>query len=119
MDQFFAEDFTGGDFSFLGIAHLIALLIIILFNIYLLRYRNKNGAARSGIRWTMAIMLWLNEIGFHIWNASVGQWNIQTMLPLHVCSVLVWLGGVMLVTKNYTIYEFSISLASAVQYKHC
>ena len=29
------------------------------------------------------------------------------MLPLHVCSVLVWLGGLMLVTKNYTIYEFA------------
>jgi len=107
MDQFFTKDFTGGDFAFMGIAHLIALLSIVLLNIYLLRYRTKSESNRSKIRWTMAIILWVNEVGWHIWNASVGQWNIQTMIPLHVCSVLVWLGGVMLVTKNYTIYEFA------------
>ena len=107
MDQFFARDFSNGEFTFLGTAHLTALLIIALFNLYLLRYKTKGETERSKIRWGMAIVLWINEIGFHIWNASVGQWNIQTMLPLHVCSVLVWLGGVMLVTKNYTIYEFA------------
>ena len=107
MDQFFAKDFTGGEFAFMGTAHLIALLSIVLFNFYLLRYKAKSESDRSKIRWTMAILLWANELGWHIWNASVGQWNIQTMIPLHVCSVLVWLGGVMLVTKNYTIYEFA------------
>ena len=28
------------------------------------------------------------------------------MLPLQVCSLLVWFGALMLVTKNYRIYEF-------------
>ena len=107
MDQFFAKDFTGGEFAFLGTTHLIALLCIILLNIYLLRYKAKSDAERSKVRWTMAIILWVNELGWHIWNASIGNWNLQTMLPLHVCSVLVWLSGVMLVTKNYTIYEFA------------
>lgn len=107
MDQFFAKDFTGGEFAFMGAAHLIALLSIVLLNFYLLRYKAKSEADRSKVRWTMAILLWVNELGWHIWNASIGQWNIQTMIPLHVCSVLVWLGGVMLVTKNYAIYEFT------------
>lgn len=107
MELFFAKEFTGEEFAFMGIAHLGALLIIVLLNFYLLRYRNKGESDRSKIRWTMAIVLWANEIGWHIWNVSVGQWNIQTMLPLHVCSVLVWLGGVMLVTKNYPTYEFA------------
>ena len=107
MDQFFAKDFTGGEFAFLGIAHLIALLSIVVLNFYLLRDKAKSEAMRSKTRWTMAIMLWVNELGWHIWNASVSQWDVQTMLPLHVCSVLVWLSGVMLVTKNYTIYEFA------------
>jgi hypothetical integral membrane protein (TIGR02206 family) len=107
MNQFFDKNFTIREFSFLGIAHLIALLCIVLLNIYLLRYKSQNESDRSKIRWAMAIVLWGNEIGWHIWNASVGQWNIQTMIPLHVCSALVWLGGIMLVTKNYTIYEFA------------
>jgi hypothetical integral membrane protein (TIGR02206 family) len=39
------------------------------------------------------------------------------MLPLHLCSVLVWLGAYMLVTKSYTIYEFSyfLGIAGALQ----
>jgi hypothetical integral membrane protein (TIGR02206 family) len=117
MDQFFAKDFAGGEFAFMGVAHLIALLSIVLLNFYLLRYKASNEATRNKIRWTMAIMLWVNELGWHLWNASVGQWNIQTMIPLHVCSVLVWLGGVMLVTKNYTIYEFAyfMGIAGALQ----
>ena len=107
MDQFFAKDFTGGEFTLLGTAHLIALLCIILFNIYLLRYKVKDESDRSKIRWVMAIVLWANEAGWHVWNASIGNWSAQTMIPLHVCSVLVWFSGVMLVTKNFTIYEFA------------
>jgi hypothetical integral membrane protein (TIGR02206 family) len=99
MDQFFAKDFNGGEFVFLGTAHLIALFVIVLFNLYLLRYKAKSESDRSKIRWAMAIALWVNELGWHIWNASIGQWNIQNMIPLHVCSILV--------TKNYTIYEFA------------
>jgi hypothetical integral membrane protein (TIGR02206 family) len=117
MDQFFAKDFAGGEFEFLGTAHLIALLIIVLLNFYLLRYKGSSEETRQKVRWTMAILLWINEIGWHLWNASIGQWNIQTMLPLHVCSILVWLGGVMLVTKNYTVYEFAyfMGIAGALQ----
>lgn len=107
MNQFFAKDFSGGEFAFMGTAHLMALFCIVLLNLYLLRYKARSDDTRRSLRWTMAIVLWVNEIGWHLWNASVGQWSIQTMLPLHVCSILVWLGGVMLVTKNYTIYEFA------------
>ena len=44
-----------------------------------------------------------------MWNgtiASIGKWDLQTMLPLHVCSILVWLGGWMLVRRDKTIYEY-------------
>jgi hypothetical protein len=38
----------------------------------------------------MALILWANEIGWHLWNASIGKWDLQTVLP-HGCSILVWL----------------------------
>lgn len=65
----------------------------------------------------MAIILWANEIGWHVWNAVIGKWTIQTMLPLHICSVLVWLGALTLITKNYSIYEFMyfIGIGGALQ----
>ncbi len=107
MSNFFVWDYPGAPFQFFGAAHLIALGLIVLLNIYLLRFKSLPESARAGVRWGMAVVLWANEIGWHVWNASVGQWTLQTMLPLHVCSVLVWLGALMLVTRSYTIYEFS------------
>jgi hypothetical integral membrane protein (TIGR02206 family) len=117
MDKFFARDYTGTPFFFMGVAHLAVLLAIILLNLYLLRFKSKDEATRTKVRWSMAIILWANEIGWHVWNHAVGQWNVQTMIPLHVCSVLVWLGGYMLVSKNYIIYELTyfLGIAGALQ----
>jgi hypothetical integral membrane protein (TIGR02206 family) len=106
MEFFFAKEYSGAEFVFLGPEHLIAMGIIFLFNILLLRLRKSDPSARRKAALTMAFVLWGNEIGWHLWNASVGQWNIQTMLPFHVCSILVWLGGWMLVKKDYVIYEY-------------
>jgi len=106
MDQFFAKDFNGGAFQFLGTAHLITLFVILTINLLLLRLKSASESTRMKVRWGMAIILLCNEIGWHVWNYAIGQWNIQTMLPLHVCSLLVWTGALMLITKNQYIYEF-------------
>ena len=106
MDQFFAYDYQGPRFELFGTAHLVALAILALLNLYLLRFKSANDKTKGRIRWTLALILWVNEIGWHYWNYAVGKWTIQTMLPLQVCSLLVWFGGLMLVTKNYRIYEF-------------
>lgn len=104
--EYFARDYFGAPFRLFDAAHLGALLCVLLLNLFLLRFRKSEEEVRRRLRWTMAIILWVNEIGWHVWNAAWGQWTIQTMLPLHLCSVLVWLGGVALVTKNDLIYEF-------------
>ena len=33
------------------------------------------------------------------------------MLPLHICSLMVWISGVVLVTRSYRIYEFAYFLS--------
>ncbi|HUG34543.1 MAG TPA: TIGR02206 family membrane protein [Anaerolineales bacterium] len=106
MSGFFARDYTGGAFEFLGTTHLAALGALVLLNLYLFRFRHLDEKHRGPIRWTLALILWGNEFAWHYWRYSVGTWTIQTMLPLHLCSLLVWAGGLMLVTKNYSIYEF-------------
>ena len=106
MDQFFAGNYPGPAFEFLGTAHLAALAVLVLLNLLLLTFRKADEATKQRVRWIMALVLWGNEIAWHTWNAAVGKWTLQTMLPLQVCSVLVWVGALMLVTKNYRIYEF-------------
>lgn len=117
MQQFFAGDYPGPAFEFLGAAHIGALLVLIFLNLFLLRFKGADERTRSRVRWTLALILWGNEIAWHAWNYAVGRWTVQEMLPLHLCSVLVWLGALMLVTKNYRIYEFMyfMGIGGAIQ----
>lgn len=107
MDSFFSVNYTGKPFAFFDAAHIGALLVIFLLNIFLLRYRTKDESVRRKVRLTMAIVLWANEASWHLWNIANGTWSIQEHLPLHACSILIWLAGFMLINKNYRIYEFA------------
>jgi hypothetical integral membrane protein (TIGR02206 family) len=106
MINFFSKTWSGDPFQLFESVHLVILLIIVLFNLWLLRFKGAPEATLKKVRWTMTIVLWLNEAAWHLWNIYLGTWTIQTMLPLHMCSVLIWLAGFMLIFKNYPIYEF-------------
>lgn len=118
MNEFFTKDFTGGPFVLFSAEHWAAILVIVLLNVsfLFLRRRAKPETLRVW-RYTMAAVLIVNELAWHIWNLAVGQWKIQTMLPLHVCSVFVFLSAYMLVKRNYPIYEFAyfLGIAGATQ----
>jgi hypothetical integral membrane protein (TIGR02206 family) len=117
MQQFFAGDYHGPAFQLFGPAHLAALAVLVVLNIALLQFRGASEKHRARVRWLMALILWVNEINWHLWNYETGRWTIQTMLPLHLCSMLVWVGAFMLVTKNYRIYEFAylLGISGALQ----
>jgi len=106
MGVFFSKGWDRAPFVLFESAHLVILIVIAVVNLWMLRFRGAPESTLKAVRWTMAIVLWVNEASWHVWNLYLGTWNIQTMLPLHMCSVLIWLSGFMLVFKNYTIYEF-------------
>ncbi len=118
MDQFFARDFSGGPFQLFSSSHLLALLFFVCLNAIIILFRRRfTASVQTALRYCMAVILVLNEIVWHIWNLTTGQWTIQTMLPLHLCSVLVWLSAYMLITRNDRIYEFAylLGIAGALQ----
>lgn len=106
ISQFFSKEFNGPRFELFGPTHLATILVVVLVILLLTRFKGASETTRTKVRWTMAIILWGVEASWHLWNLSIGTWNIQTMLPLHMCSVLIWLTGFMLIYKNYSIYEF-------------
>jgi hypothetical integral membrane protein (TIGR02206 family) len=111
MGEFFVKDYTGEPFILFSTTHLIVLGVVLLVNfslIYLRRNLDQN--TRRFIRYGLAAALVINEMAWHLWNWTTGQWTIQTMLPLHLCSLLVWLSAIMLITKSYAIYEFGYFL---------
>ena len=118
MEQFFAKDYLGDPFKLFGLPHIIAMSIIVLINIAIICFGQRLSSRwRSVVRYTLAFLLIFAETAWHVWNLVTGQWTIQTMLPLHLCSVFVWLSAVMLLTKNYHIYEFAylLGIAGAAQ----
>jgi len=118
MTQYFGKDYTGEPFALFGPAHLSALAFVAFFIIGLILFRKRfSPQGKTTFRYFLAAVLVVNELAWHAWNAFTGQWTIQTMLPLHLCSVLVWLSAYMLVTRNRVIYEFSyfLGIAGAVQ----
>jgi hypothetical integral membrane protein (TIGR02206 family) len=117
MTEFFAADYKGPAFEYFGTAHLAALAVVVLLILWLIRFRYAGDGTKGFIRWMMALILVGNEAAWHYWNYINGLWNVQTMLPLHLCSLLVWLGAYMLVTKSYRIYEFMyfMGIGGAIQ----
>jgi len=117
MEKFFAGDYPGPAFKFFGTAHIAALICLVLLNLFLIRFKNADEKTKRNIRWTLALILLSNEIAWHYWNYAVGKWTLQTMLPLQVCSLLVWFGALMFITKNYRIYEFMylMGIGGAIQ----
>lgn len=119
MQQFFAgPNYSGPAFQLFGPAHLAALCALVILNLLLIRFKGSPESTRRKVRWTLAITLWLAEASWHAWNYFTGQWSVQWLLPLNVCSALIWLSGFMLIFKNYTIYEFAylIGIGGAIQY---
>ena len=117
MAEFFAANFHGPAFEYLGTTHLAALGALVLLNLALLLFKNSSDGTKAAIRWFLALILLGNEIAWHYWNYIYGKWTIQTMLPLHLCSLLVWTGAWMLMTKNYRVYEFMyfMGIGGAIQ----
>lgn len=110
MEQLFAWDYQGAPFQLFGPAHLGGLFALLLLNLSLLPFKKSDDLIRNRIRLILAFALWGNEIVWHAWMIYHSQWTVQTMLPLHICSLMVWVSGVMLVTRSYRIYEFAYFL---------
>lgn len=117
MGQFFAWDYHGAPFELFGTAHIVGLFALLLLNFCLLLYKRSDDAIRARVRLILALTLWINENAWHAWMLFHGQWTIQTMLPLHICSLMVWVSGIMLTTRSYRVFEFAyfVSIGAGLQ----
>ncbi len=115
MLEFFAKDWKGDPFILFGPPHLIAIALIALVQLVLIfGWKNPSARAKKIFRFTLAAILVINESMWHWWNWSIGAWNVQTMLPLHLCSAMVWLSAYMLFREDYRLYEFIYFLGIGV-----
>jgi len=92
--------------------------ILLGINLALIIFRSKtNQVQRRKLRLVLAGILAINEIVYQIWLVLTDQWDYRWNLPLHLCTIFVWLSVWMLVTKSYFIFEMTyfLGIGAAIQ----
>lgn len=108
MGQYFQKDYTGGAFELYGMGHLIALTVIVAICFSLSAIKSWDGKSKRGLTYIAGGLLLANEVGWHFFNIYWGTWDIQTMLPLHLCSFTVWGSVYMLFTGDRNVYLYEV-----------
>ncbi|MDQ0255100.1 putative integral membrane protein (TIGR02206 family) [Evansella vedderi] len=115
FQQFFNPSAYRDYALFLSQAHLSVLLFFLLTLVWLYVYRNK--PYMSKVRWILFGVLVFTEIALITWTITNGFWDIRYNLPLHLCTISLFLSAYMLLTKNYRIFEvlYFFGLGGAIQ----
>jgi hypothetical integral membrane protein (TIGR02206 family) len=118
MYQYLGRDF-GTPFELFGTAHLTVLAIIAIYNVLMAinLKRTKNTWVNKQFRYTLAVLLIIQEVSLNLWYVYTGQWDIGASLPLHLCGMGLILSAIMLVNDSYSIFEVTYfwGLAGATQ----
>ena len=108
MEDLFARDYQGGAFVLFGPAHLIALLLVALACLLIWALRDRfSPRAQRITRWSLLALIYICEGSWQVWMWATGQWTVQGMLPLWLCSVTSWSMPLLLIWRNRYYFEWS------------
>ena len=97
-------------FQAFSVSHWLAIGLLLMAIYFLWRFRGPlaekpGNRTNQMLRWVMAALLILAEVILQWWYFHWGIWEASDSLPFHLCSAAVILCPVMLVTRNYRLYE--------------
>ncbi|KPL80838.1 hypothetical protein ADN00_01225 [Ornatilinea apprima] len=111
ISDFFARDYAGGAFVLFGRQHLAALGLVGLVCLLIILFRGYwNGRAKAATRWGLLALIYLCEGSWQVWMWAIGEWSIQGMLPLWLCSVTSWSMPLLLVWRSDRYYQWAYSM---------
>ena len=118
MEIYFQAD--GGDsFILFSKTHWMTLFVIvgIIVLIFLFRRVLRKQPINNIVRIGLAAILIISEISLHSWLWRIGEWTIQYSLPFHLSSISILLSAALLLTKSYSLFEFTYfaGVGSALQ----
>ena len=103
LQQFFDPTAFRDDAVFFSTAHITVFIFFIFLAAWLYLHRNKDYV--KNVRWLLFGILVVSEISLQIWSIAIGQWTIQSYLPLHLSNLSLYLCAFMLLTRSYKIFE--------------
>jgi hypothetical integral membrane protein (TIGR02206 family) len=96
-------------FVIFSTSHILALIFLLLlaFSLYLFKdIIRTNEIIKKRARYIIIGSLIIPEICLYIWNSIMGLWDIQTSLPLELCSFTQLFSIIMLLNRNRILYSF-------------
>lgn len=111
--DFFTIDWSGSAFVTMSLPHLAALAALVLLNIGLSRFSRSDATTKHRIGVGLVVVLWANEVVWHVWLMRSGTWDLVHALPLELCAIFVWVGGVMVLTQSQFLYDIAYFLGAA------
>jgi hypothetical integral membrane protein (TIGR02206 family) len=105
-------------FVLFGSVHLITTALLALVGILLLRSGMRGtDVVRRRIRVGMAAFFLFWEIEWQVWHLWHGIWSAEINLPLHLCSVMIWVSMYGLWFEDRRVYPlmYFMGIAGAIQ----
>ena len=108
MAPYFARDYSGGAFVLFGTTHLLGLAAVALACVAIVLLRRRFSApAMRWTRWGFLAIIYACEFSWQVWMYATGQWTIQGMLPLWLCSVTSWSMPLLLAFRSRRYYPWA------------
>lgn len=118
MESFF-EPGSENVFQLFSAVHLLTLCVFaaVIVSIFLFRKTLRNEYANRTARIGLFLILIISEISLQVWLWWSGHWAYQYSLPLHLSSISLILSAILLLTRNYRLFEvtYFAGVGSALQ----
>lgn len=116
MGELFRFNQIDYPFQLFSLSH-ISMVLLTLFLIgwmYIYRERIKE-RYKQQVKYILLVFLIVGEIFFHVWYLLHDKWDMIINLPLQLCSISLYLCAIMLLTRNYKVFEvaFFVSMIGA------
>ncbi len=118
VGSLWSAEYPDDPFILFGTPHVSVLLLVGVCAVLLILRRNAlSSAARNSLRRGTASLLVVNELLWHVWALTQNLYLLQEMLPLHLCSVMVWVSAFALWTEERRLYGamYFLGVAGALQ----
>lgn len=101
-----------------SLAHGLGLTIAAIFVVFIIVFRKRLRKPSVGklTRYGLAALLVSCEIALQVSYAVTNNWGLYS-LPFQLCSIMMWLSAVLLITRNRKLYEvtFFLGIMGALQ----
>jgi len=96
---------------------MLTILIIILLLISIYKARALLIRYRDSLRIFVGMSLIISRMTLDVWYVTTGTWSASHSLPLELCSIASLAAGIMLLTKNRSLFEvvYFIGIGGAIQ----